>query len=150
MEYHVEVVENHEQRAAVVRGRVAHDGIPEFLGRAFGEALAAAGGEGGVAGPPFARYDVVPEGFDIEAGFPVSGGVAAGGGVEETTLPGGAAATTMHVGPYEELAGAYRALEAWLGDNGRVPAGRPWESYLDDPDVAAPRTVVTWPCRPAS
>jgi effector-binding domain-containing protein len=34
----------------------------------------------------------------------------------------------------------------WLGETGREATGDPWEIYLDDPEVAAPRTVVCFPC----
>jgi effector-binding domain-containing protein len=147
MTYDVTVQQQPEQRAAVHRGQVPEDGIAEFMGRAFGAVLAAVGGESGVAGMPFARYDVTPDGFTVEAGFPVAGEVPPGGDVEMITLAGGDVATLMHVGRYEDLAGAYEALETWLQDHGYVPTGQPWESYLDGPDVERPRTIVSWPCR---
>ena len=56
------------------------------------------------------------------------------------------ATTTLHRGGYEQVAAAYSALEQWMRDNGYEPAGAPWETYLDGPDVAEPRTVITWPC----
>jgi effector-binding domain-containing protein len=147
MAYEVSREERTEQRAAVVRAQLPHDGIPEFMGRAFGAVLAAVGGEAGVAGPPFARYEFAPEGFTVEAGFPVPDAVPAGRDVEVTTLPGGLVAAVMHVGPYDELGGAYGFLEAWLTDNGYAPTGGPWESYLDGPEVERPRTIVSWPCQ---
>ena len=147
MEYEVQVIRLDEQPAAVVRGRVAAGGIPEFLGGAFGEVLAVVGGAQGVAGPPMARYEMEGDDFAIEAGFPVRQPIEPTGRVEQVALPGGMAATTMHVGPYEGLAAAYRAVEEWIAGSTWEQAGPPWESYLDDPEVAAPRTVVTWPCR---
>jgi effector-binding domain-containing protein len=150
MDYEISVTELEPQDTAVVCGRVAMDGIPDFLGRAFGAVIAAVGGPGGVAGPPFARYDMAEGGFDVEAGFPVGDkdrvNGTAGADVVASTLPGGHAVVTMHVGSYDRLADAYAALEAWLPANGYRIAGAPWETYLDGPEVAEPRTVVTWPC----
>ncbi len=151
MAYTIETTELIAQPAAVVRAEVSHSGIGEFLGRAFGQVMGTLATLGmPMAGPPFARYDFHGEGFLVEAGFPTMEAMAVV--VDDTSevqgieLPAGLAAVTMHVGPYAEVSGVYKAIEAWLSDNGYVPAGAPWESYLDGPEVAAPRTIVTWPC----
>ena len=148
MAYDVALVELAETPTAVVRGHVAHDGIADLLGLAFGsvaQALAEAGAH--PAGPPFATYRMADDGgWDIEAGFPVAAALAPHGSVQPGTLPGGPAAQTVHRGPYEQLAGAYEAVQSWVRDEGRTPDGTPWESYLDGPEVAEPRTVVTQPC----
>lgn len=147
MDYPIEVVDHEEQPTAVIRATVSHDGIGPFLGQAFGEILAAVGGAAVVM--PFARYDLVDEGFDVEAGFTVTSPIASPSGrVEASSLPAGPIATTMHVGPYGEVVGAYRAIEAWLPDHGWQMAGSPWETYLDGPEVPEPRTLVSWPCMP--
>jgi hypothetical protein len=149
--YDITLADLQEQHAAVVRGHVATEQIPDFLGGAFGEAAGAAAAQGlTLTGPPFARYSVPDEGrFDIEAGFPVSGAVTAVGRVEPRTLPGGTAARTMHVGAYDAVGAAYEAVQTYLTDNGYEPSGAPWECYLDDPEVESPRTEVVLPCRPA-
>jgi len=65
------------------------------------------------------------------------------------TLPGGAAACTVHTGHYDGLQAACRALESWIDSNGFVQRGAPWESYLTDPaeypDRKDWRTEVIWP-----
>lgn len=146
MTYDITVITSDPQTVAVVTEQVAHDAIGPFLGRAFGEILAAVG-ESAVAGPPFARYDFSEDGFLVTAGFPVAATVQPSGPIGIDVLPGGQVATTTHIGPYEAVAGAYSAVEAWMAAHEWVPAGAPWESYLDGPEVAAPRTVVVWPCR---
>jgi effector-binding domain-containing protein len=147
MPYEIEVVERSQEDAAVVRARVPHDGIGAFIGTAFGEVMAAVGGHDGIVGPPFARYSLADEsGFEVEAGFPVADPVTPTGRVEAATLPGGTVATLVHTGPYEGLGAAYAALEAWFEAGDYAPAGAPWESYLDGPEVAEPRTIVCWPC----
>lgn len=144
--YDISIVQLEPQDAAVVCGRLGHGEFPAFLGAAFGEVLAAVGMPA-VTGPPFCRMDMDGDAFLVEAGFPVAAPVTPVGRVEASTLPGGPAATVTNVGPYESVAPAYFAIEAWLREHGYVPTGAPWEAYLDGPEVAAPRTVVTWPCR---
>ncbi len=155
MEYAITVEPLHEMPTAVMRATVAHDGIGAFLGRAFGQTLAVIRGQGmEPAGPPFARYVPAGDGFDVEAGFPCPTPIAETGegtaadDVRAGTLPAGLGATTMHVGAYEAVVSGYQAIEAWFGEHDYAPVGPPWESYLDGPEVAQPRTVITWPCQP--
>lgn len=148
--YEIELVDLQEQPAAVVRGSVAGEDLPEFLGKAFGEVMGALTEQGNIpAGPPFGRYRPTETGFDVEAGFPCKVPVTASGRVEPTVLPGTRATRVLHVGSYARVAEAYVAAESWMTDNGYVSAGAPWESYLDGPDVAEPRTQVIHPCTEA-
>jgi effector-binding domain-containing protein len=145
MDYEIEVVEVEEQDTAVFRGHVAHSGIGDFLGLAFRQVMGALG-SAPVAGPPFARYEMTDDGWDIEGGFPVPAPFPGAGQVVGSTLPGGLVAHTTHVGSYLELGQAYSAVEAWLEANDYEPAGPPWEAYLDEPTVDEPRTLVVCPC----
>lgn len=147
MTYDVELATLQQQTTAVVRGHVGRDGIGDFLGGAFGEVMGLLGRQGlAPAGSPFGRYVVTADGFDVEAGFPVPPGVLPGGRVEVSSLPGGVTAHTLHVGGYGDVAAAYEAVTGWLTENGYAAHGEPWESYLDGPEVAAPRTEVFFPC----
>ncbi len=152
MSYDIEVVNLPDQPAAVVRARVAHNGIAEFLGPAFGDVMTVLQRQGlQPAGPPFGRYRPADDGsWDISAGFPVSDAIAAEGRVENLTLPGGPIARTLHVGDYGGLSAAYEAVSTWLADNGYTAAGEPWECYLDEPEVVPPHTEVCFPCRQGS
>jgi len=146
--YEISVETRPEQHAAVVRAVVPLDELAGFLGAAFGEVgVVLAQQNLFPTGPPFGRYRLVPDGFDVAAGFTTTAEVRPSGRVEPTLLPGGDIAETVHVGSYEGIADAYRAVAAWVDAEGREPTGDPWEIYLDDPDVAAPRTVVCVPCR---
>lgn len=146
--YTVEIVDLQEQQCAVVRGHVSHDGIGEFVGRAFASVMAVSARQGlAVAGAPFGRYRPAADGgWDVEAGFPVHGTVTAEGDVVPSTLPGGNAARTLHVGDYGALGAAYDATQRWVIDNGYLVDGDPWECYLDGPEVAHPRTEIFMPC----
>ena len=149
--YEVTIADLADQDVAVVRGRVAHEGLGDFLASAFGEVMGAVAQQGHkVTGPPFARYEPTEAGgWDVEAGFPVSGVVDPVGRVGMATLPSGRAARTVHHGAYSKLGDAYGALESWVLENGYQTSSAPWEVYLDEPGVAVPRTEVFMPCAPA-
>ena len=143
----IRIEERTEVDTAVVRRRVAHDGIGPFIGEAFGAVIGALTAQGNPpAGMPFARYSMVADGFDVEAGFPCTRPVQPTGEVIASTLPAGPVATVTYTGPYEGVAQAYSGIEAWLAEHGYVSTDAPWESYLDGPEVAMPRTVVSVPC----
>ena len=147
MTYDVQLVELQAQPTAVVCGSEPVEGIVAFLGRAYGEVMRVIGSQGAApSGMPFARYRLGDGVFEIEAGFPVSAPVSGEGDVEAGELPAGTAAQTLHVGSYDTVDQAYEAVEAWLAANGWQPTGAPWEQYLDEPTVAQPRTLVTFPC----
>ncbi len=145
MTYDVTFVELSEQPTAVRRGHVTHLGIADFLGGAFGAVFGALG-EAGLepAGPPFAKYDVAPDGgWIIEAGYPVADPITGNGDVEPSSLPGGTVGQTVHEGSYDGLRAAYEAVEAFVGEAGMSIGEAAWESYLDDPmTVEVPRTLV--------
>lgn len=151
MRYEMQFVDLQEQHVAIVKGHVTVDEMPEFLGGAFSEVINVLDEQGlHPTGAPFGRYSM-PEGgaFDAEIGFPCNDVVKPEGRVEACELPGGRVARTMHVGPYGDVGAAYEAAIAWLTEEGYVVEGRPWECYLDGPEVAEPRTEVFIPCTPA-
>lgn len=140
-----------EQRTAVSSATLPVAEIGPWLGRTYQNVASTVAGQGHhPVGPPFARYHRRDDGrFDIEAGFPVSGYIWTAGGVRSSRLPGGKLAATMHVGPYDQMEPAYRALTEWIRENGGEPAGDAWEVYLTGPatvpDPAAWRTEVVQP-----
>jgi effector-binding domain-containing protein len=123
------------QYTAVVRGEMAAMDMPRWLAVAYrtvDEYLSR--NRVNPTGPPFARYTFLDGLVAIEAGFPVPFEVPGEGSVEPSMLPDGPAAVTTHLGRFEDLAVAYRAVHRWLDERGLVPAGPHWEVYLTDPD----------------
>lgn len=148
MEYQVELVELAGQPAAIVRGVMSMADIGPFIGEAFGRVLRVVAEQGlSVTGPPFGRFNPGPDGFGVEAGFPVDRPPVAQDGVDALELPAGVAVQVMHRGSYETVRDAYTALQDWQGEHGYQPTAPPWECYLDGPEVPEPRTVVISPCR---
>jgi len=86
------------------------------------------------------------ETFALTAGLVAAEPAARGDervGVEVHALPSGDWASTLHVGPYEELPVAYAALLEHLRERGHEPRSPIAETYLNHPGVAEPRELVT-------
>jgi AraC family transcriptional regulator len=137
-----------------VRRRVKQSEIGATLAEALGLVFQHAQRAGAaLTGPPLARYiEWGPGLITIEAGMPIAASVPGDGDVAAETLPGGPVATTTHTGPYDKLTGAHAAIQLWIEQQGRVPAGAPWESYVTDPaDYPDPKdwkTEIFWPIKP--
>jgi effector-binding domain-containing protein len=116
--------------------------IVEFLGR-YGQPI---------VGPPYAWYTFVGTKADVEAGFPVGTSVRPEGDIVASVLPAVTAAVTTHVGSYELLRDAYKAVHAWITEQDGEPSDGHWEIYHDDParqpDSSRWRTDVVVPYRP--
>lgn len=149
MKYEINVEQIGEQSAAAVVKKAPVAQIGEFIGEAFRLVIAELTAQHITpAGPPFARYKMLGDTFEVTAGFPTPQPIATRERVIATTLPSGTVATTMHVGAYDEVKDAYDAIMAWLPEHGMHVAGDPWEVYLDGPEVAEPRTILRVPCQP--
>lgn len=104
-------------------------------------------------GAPFAvLHDVIDEETDgdIEICFPVAAPVEAEGDVFGREVEAARVASTMHIGPYEEVSLAYHAITSWVQEHGHEFAGPPREIYLNDPATVDPSeymTEVQWPIR---
>lgn len=92
------------------------------------------------SGVPFAIYHnepFRPDDIDVEMGLPITreAKVTPDAG-SPRQLPGGPVAYTIHVGPYETIGAAYKALYDWLRAHGHAPQGPPREIYLVGPRQA--------------
>ncbi len=139
------------QPVLVVRRRIKPDEIAKVLGEMFGQVFMYAQQSGAaLAGRPFARYlEWGPGLFTLEAGLPVAANHPGEGDVKSDMLPGGFAAVTTHMGPYDQLVAAHAAVQQWVEAEGLTAQGAPWESYITDPaDYPDPKdwkTEVYWP-----
>jgi effector-binding domain-containing protein len=150
MDYQITEKELSPQLALTYRTPVTMATMAEGIGAAFGVLVEHAAGTGAQwAGPPFILYPPVCDGeFEIVVCMPVVPGAEGGDRVAVEEVPGGLVATTVHVGPYNEIGKAYTALQKWMTDNGRSPAGAMRETYLNDPDTVPPEELLTevdWP-----
>ncbi|MFC3890753.1 GyrI-like domain-containing protein [Lentzea rhizosphaerae] len=144
-----------EQPTAVAEATLAVPEIGPWLTKTYNDIAAVLAGCGiEPTGAPFARYHRLGDGrFRVEAGYPVGVAIDRADGVHPSALPGGPAARTVHLGPYEAMESAYGALTSWVRARGGDIAGDAWEIYFSDPEVepdpAAWRTGVVQPYRMA-
>jgi effector-binding domain-containing protein len=143
------IVELPERQTAIVRVNGSAADLPRLMGEAFdltARAIARSGAQ--IAAEPFARYFGFGEPISAEVGFPFVGTLEPTAPVEVSSLPGGRAVTMTHVGPYDELGGAWQRGQSWLSGRGLTLTGAPWECYLTGPDVPGmPVTQIYWPIR---
>jgi effector-binding domain-containing protein len=83
------------------------------------------------------------EDLDMEIGFPFAQTPVGKGSILSGQIPGGRAATCLHVGPYDQLGAAYKALQDWMQANGHATAGVAYEFYLNDPQTVPPADLQT-------
>ena len=134
-QYEIEIVTLDEQPTLTMRFEVAPANVAAKLAEVL-PAVAVYAGEisAPMAGMPFSRYHRISgDSLDMEAGMPVRESTPGKGDVKASSLPAGRAAMTWHVGPYDQLGSAHRALDAWAAHNGHEAAGGAWEIYVTDP-----------------
>ena len=74
--------------------------------------------------------------MEVDFGVEVTGAFEADGEVRPATTPTGLAASTTHVGSYDGLGDAHRAIDRWRAEHGRTFGPASWETYGeagDDP-----------------
>ena len=147
MSYRVGVVTVTPHPVAAARGRATYANLPTTIlalcdkAWAFVRANAIKSDGHNVViywNDPATNLLKTPAGVPIEAGARVLAPFdpPAGSEVVCTATPGGTAATTTHVGPYDRLGDAHSAIHQWCEHNNRRPAGPNWEVYghwNDDP-----------------
>ncbi|HTS49736.1 MAG TPA: AraC family transcriptional regulator [Bryobacteraceae bacterium] len=154
MDYSITKTTLQPQPALVVRRTIKRSEIAATIGEVLQKIFLAAQTKGvALMGPPFMRcLNAGPGLMTIEPGMRVSGSasdVDLGGEIVWETLPGGEAATTVHMGKYEDLPEAYAAMEQWMKAEGLRIGGAPWEVYVTDPgdhpDPKDWKTEIFWP-----
>lgn len=69
------------------------------------------------------------KGLPIEVGVQMSSEFACNERVEQSSTPAGSVASTLHIGPYQQLPQAHAAVRAWCEENGLQLQGLNWEIY---------------------
>ena len=131
-----ELVEQSERHLAVVRQRVAFDGIPALFDRAFPAIFGALGAAGlaPIDAPMGVTHGEPSAELDLSVAVPIVSPFVAHGEVTHEVLPSGTGATLLVRGDYARLAAAYEHLFAWIADQGLTPRGVAWEQYLTEPE----------------
>jgi effector-binding domain-containing protein len=128
------------QRVVSLRGLVTRAGLSGFIGSSYDSLFAALGSLGiPPAGDPLVIYhEWSPSGIDVEVCLPVDTERPIPPEFEDRVVPAATVAQTLHVGPYDELMGAYRALESWIGERGYEEVGPSRERYIVGPESNLP------------
>ena len=79
----------------------------------------------------FVYRDPTKDGVTVEVGVEVPGPFDAMDDVVYSSTPSGEVASTLHIGPYSDLGGAYDALAKWCKEHNRPRAKTYWEVYGD-------------------
>jgi effector-binding domain-containing protein len=151
MEYKCEIFESKDQPVLSIRTRTSVQNLPPLIGQAYGKIMARMAELAVEAtGNPFvAYYNLDMQDLDVELGFPVPITLEGQGEIQSGMIPGGWKATTMHIGPYQEMAPAYDTLNHFVKSQGKEPTGVAYEYYLDPPTVPIEktRTVIVFPLK---
>ena len=134
-----------ERHTLVIRTSTPVEKLSEVMGSGYGEIMQVMGTSGvQPAGPPFAVYhNMDMSNLDVEIGFPVTAKTQGSGRVKAGKLPGGKAAVTVHVGPYQKIEEAYNRLTAYVKEQGLETESFCYEFYLNDPGETKPEDLKT-------
>jgi len=145
MDYRIEVVELKPQPVLVIETEVT----PSALGGALATILPtvhrfAETREAPITGMPFMRYLAMTDHFRIDAGVPIAEPISGEGEIECRELPGGRAATTLFLGPYDKVGNAWDAIYGWCDERGIERRFGGWDVYENDPtEVSDPNAYRT-------
>ncbi|VAW07348.1 Transcriptional regulator, MerR family [hydrothermal vent metagenome] len=147
MPYDVQILEEMPRLVAATKVRTNLRRIGDDIGAGFGTLMQGLGRAGiAPSGAPLIVYhDVIDEETEgyIEICVPVDRSIPNAAEVYTRELEGGAMASTVHHGPYQEIAPAYHTLTGWVSEHGHELAGPPRETYLNDPQVVLPEDLLT-------
>jgi effector-binding domain-containing protein len=133
VQYTVQVTEVTEQPIAAVRGRATMANLPATIRQLFDRFYAGFKGKGGLnivlyTDPGVAGEFEIACGVQLERVQPEHDANA--------SSPAGTVATTVYMGPYDQMKPAHEAIHKWARENGRRLTGPSWEVYghwSDDP-----------------
>lgn len=145
MGYSIEVVELKPQPVLVMEATAAPPEIGNVLGRILPAVFEYANAQGAaITGMPFMRYLEMTDVFRIDAGMPVAEPVAGNQEILARELPGGRAATTVFLGPYDQVGEAWDAITTWFREQNLQFAFGGWDVYENDPtEVKDPSELRT-------
>jgi effector-binding domain-containing protein len=109
--------------------------LPKRIRTLFDEFYAGFKGKGGLNIVLYPGLDVAGE-FEIECGVEVESG-------SNSSMPAGTVATTVYLGPYDQMSQVHKAIHQWARENGHKLAGPSWEVSPRDPLDNEPQPCLT-------
>lgn len=160
--YSVEVVTRSATATLAVKASLGMLQMAKVMGQSYQAILAQLEAQGlAPAGPPYARYtgldwteldkqgklkmllEVFTKKWNVEMGFPLSTPPQDSAGLSAGSLPAGRYLQTLHRGPYQKVASAYKRLQAEARLQGLKLAPESLEIYLNDPRSTAKADLET-------
>ncbi len=136
MRYAFEIVTLQAQPTVAMEATVAPVEMAPMLARMWPRVAAEIAARGvEPAGRPYLKYLGVGATMHIEAGIAVAQPLDVTGELLARELPGGRAATTVHMGPYAGVEDAWTQMYAWLQQQGHAPSLGGWDVYETDPQT---------------
>ena len=154
MSGNIELFKRDAQTALVIRDQVGMFKLPKVMGPAYMK-IARYLEENGITPKeaPFTSYHVgnwndtinmkgfkavlsaLMKKWDVEMGFPLPSDVDLRGNdvINSITLPGGEYIKTLHVGPYQSIGAAYKAIYQLAKQEDLVLRHKSYEFYLNSP-----------------
>ena len=145
MSYQCTIEERAAQPTLSIRTRTSVQDLPRVMGESYGAIGQYLGMSGAApAGAAFtAYYNMDMQDMDVEIGFPVATLLPGKDNIQAGEIPAGKYATTIHTGPYSDLAQAYEPLTQFVQEQGLEPTGIAYEFYLNDPTTTPPEQLQT-------
>lgn len=130
------VIEFETRPTAVIHFRIPRDQMGEAFGSAIPEIMELLNAQGaGPVGGVFAHhFEMIPDEFDFDLGFPISKPITGSGRVQAGEWPAMRVARTVYHGNYDGLPGAWAEFEAWYNELPDEKAPDIYESYDRGPE----------------
>jgi effector-binding domain-containing protein len=132
----IEVKEVASQKAVVIGTTALSSAVGQKMGELYGKLFSYLGTNNTQpSGAPFAvYYSYDPNGnTEFEVGVPVTAAVKGNDEIKFREYPAMKVISTLHVGPYENVAPVYEALKKYATDNKLETQPVSWEVYITDP-----------------
>lgn len=145
MTYEYQLKELPKQLTLTIRTRSSFQNLPHKIGDAYGSIMVHLRevGEQPTGMPFIIFYNLDMQDLDVEIGFPVSKTLKDKDNIKSSKIDAGQFATTIHLGPYEDIVPTYEGLMKWIKDNGYETAGPAIEYYLNDPNEVGMENAKT-------
>lgn len=145
MSYTIEVKEQPATHVLAVRTRTAVQNLPGVLGDCYRKIMLYLMelGQQPAGAPYVAYFNMDMNDLDIEAGYPVASTLPGREDMQPGEFPAGKTLSTLHTGPYDQMAAAYNEMNAWIQANHQQPTGTVYEFYLNNPAEVTPGELQT-------
>jgi effector-binding domain-containing protein len=145
MNYTCKITEEQDMPFLKIRTRTPVEELPVVLGKYFGQIIAYMHETSiKMSGAPFvAYYNMDMSDLEIDVCVPVAVETKGNGNILADKLGRGNYVSTLHIGPYHQVEGAYKAITEYIQVNNIDITGVAYEFYLNDPQEVKEEELQT-------